>query len=748
MIEKETNHSENNAKANSLPQKLSEVYGNAFLYESYSKHHSKKPSGFFTQLAQSALRNSRWIIFLIVLLLGTAFWMSVITPPIYQATAVLEFAIPYANEPSDDKTSSNGDYSINYISLFLQNFKSGNLAKALEQTLDPKMIGSLASKNDHLVLIRIQNTFSELLQQSVHKHFTNEATQFDALEKLTSALEVRQLPNSNLIEISVYGFDSKVASDTANKAAFAAVELIQEREYAANETMSAFYEKRMIEAKSQYEISENERNFFAISNNLMSPQQRAANLQSLQEAVKVLKQKVAVAENDYRNYQQDHTKIQSTLIDGLVNQKSAFEAEYQQKSAELKPMHPDMLSLADKINAISEQIVLQKSEHEGVLRRNYQQQNFLMNKAIEQLRQFESAAINFSPLDQKYRTLTQKAELARAMYDSLRHRYEHLKLTSNNSNRVMINQSIPSLTPLKTFKLVLSEYLLVSAVIGLVGALLIALLSIYHSRIHYSRRDIEDEHGIPVIATIPHAPGVKTVEQAFKFLASKLNEGLTGAYRIAANALYFSNEAGISRVFGITSADNHEGKTITACALAIEYAASGQRVLLVDMNLRNPMLHRLFNVENHHGLTNILIGNEAPINVTHETAFSNLYLICSGPTPANPMQLLANEKLTDFIEMAKQKFDMIILDCPAINIMDEMLLVGTTIDNLLICMRSAVTKKTSIRKAIKKMLGIKRVPTGFILTDQPGSFYTKFSFKNKKNMQNFLANSPGSLLSK
>jgi hypothetical protein len=52
------------------------------------------------------------------------------------------------------------------------------------------------------------------------------------------------------------------------------------------------------------------------------------------------------------------------------------------------------------------------------------------------------------------------------------------------------------------------------------------------------------------------------------------------------------------------------------------------------------------------------------------------------------------------------------------------------------------------RKAIKKMLGIKLVPTGFILTDQPGSFYTKFSFKNKKNMQNFLANSPGSLLSK
>jgi Mrp family chromosome partitioning ATPase len=80
--------------------------------------------------------------------------------------------------------------------------------------------------------------------------------------------------------------------------------------------------------------------------------------------------------------------------------------------------------------------------------------------------------------------------------------------------------------------------------------------------------------------------------------------------------------------------------------------------------------------------------------------------------------------------------------------MDEMLLIGTVTDNLVICMRSAETTKRSIRKAIKKMLSIKRLPTGFILTDQPGSFYTKFSFKNKKSTPSLLTNSPGSLLSK
>lgn len=745
MIEKDTIHTANEAKGNTLPQKLSEVYGKSYLFENYSMHHAMKPGGFFIQFLQTALLNLRWIILLAILLLVAAFWLSTITPPIYQATAVLEVSLPYANQQSDGKTTSNDGLSKDHVGFYYQIIKNSNLAKALEQKLEPKMTNSLTGKNTNYFVNRMQNTFAELLKPSTLKDFTNDASHLDALEKLMLAIEVRQLTNSNLIEISIHGFDSSVAEDTAKKAAFAALELIQQREYTANETMSSFYAKRMAEAKSLYEIADNERRYFAVSNNLLSPEQRASKLQLLEETVRLISQKAKDAENQYRNYQQDHTKIQSAEIDTLNNQKAVLEAEYQQKSLELKSKHPDMLSLQDNLKAIDEEIALKKSEHAGVVRRNYQQQNFSMNKAIERLRQFESEAINSTPLEQEYKNLTQKAELARVVYDSLRYRYEHLKSTYNNSNLALINQTV---SPLKPFKTVMREYMLFSAVISLIGALLIILLSMYRGRTHYSRQDVEGEHGIPVIASIPHALGVKTVEQVFKLIESKLNENLILAYRNAANALYFSNEAGVPRVFGITSANDYEGKTITACALAMEYAASGQRVLLVDMHLRDPKLHKIFNVENHHGLTNILVANEAPINVTHDTAFSNLYLICSGPSPANPMQLLANDKLADFIEMAKQKFDMIILDCPAINVMDEMLLIGTVTDNLVICMRSAETTKRSIRKAIKKMLSIKRLPTGFILTDQPGSFYTKFSFKNKKSTPSLLTNSPGSLLSK
>jgi capsular exopolysaccharide synthesis family protein len=301
---------------------------------------------------------------------------------------------------------------------------------------------------------------------------------------------------------------------------------------------------------------------------------------------------------------------------------------------------------------------------------------------------------------------------------------------------------------LEPFENRLKENFIFAFFLSLLGSFIIVFVSIYRDRVYKSAQDLESDHGIPVIASIPNTAGLKTAKQIFNLMSLKPNNHLFEAYRKAANALYFSSEDGLPRVFAVTSANVNEGKTLTSFALALEYSSAGQKVLLVDVHLRDPKLHQIFNIENHHGLTNILVSDEAPINVTHDTPFSNLYLICAGPSPANPTQLLASNRLGEFLDVAKQNFDLIILDCPAINVLDEMLLVGAVADHLVICLRSEITTKISVKKAIKKILSIQRLPTGFILTDQRNSFYSKFQFKNKVNVKKISESSRASLLSK
>ena len=160
------------------------------------------------------------------------------------------------------------------------------------------------------------------------------------------------------------------------------------------------------------------------------------------------------------------------------------------------------------------------------------------------------------------------------------------------------------------------------------------------------------------------------------------------------------------KVILITSAEAGDGKSFIAANLAVAYAQENKKVLLIDCDLRRGRQHHIFNVDNPSdgGYTNLMLNYKEEMKLkdyVYKTDTPNLSLLTTGPTPPNPVELLASEANKKLISNLKKKYDLIILDCPpVVGLSDALILAGISDVNLL-TVSSKKTKMESLEQAKK-----------------------------------------------
>ncbi|WP_239645545.1 CpsD/CapB family tyrosine-protein kinase [Oenococcus oeni] len=162
-----------------------------------------------------------------------------------------------------------------------------------------------------------------------------------------------------------------------------------------------------------------------------------------------------------------------------------------------------------------------------------------------------------------------------------------------------------------------------------------------------------------------------------------------------------------------TSAEMSDGKSTTAQNLAITWAQTGKRVLLLDADFRRPTLHKTFAVPNEHGLTTVLAMHEQPASVIHSTEIPNLYVMTSGPMPPNPSELLASDKMLRVVSWMREQFDMVVIDStPLLLVTDAQALIPRADGVVLVAMldktkrRSMATAAHILKLAKANVLGV------------------------------------------
>jgi len=223
-------------------------------------------------------------------------------------------------------------------------------------------------------------------------------------------------------------------------------------------------------------------------------------------------------------------------------------------------------------------------------------------------------------------------------------------------------------------------------------------------------------------------PFKKTYDQKGSYIPiSKVepNSIISEQYRKLRTNIELSNFNQELKVIGITSTNAMEGKTITSINLAVVYAQSKKKTLLIDMDLRKPKLHRGFDLLNKVGLSDIITDNLAYSDVIQKVD-DHLFVLSAGTKLPYPSEFLTSHKLEELISKLKKEYDRIIIDTPPMTAVADASIISSLCDGMMIVIASRETDVSLTKDALKDL----RDNGAFII----GTVLTRVSRKDSRYM--------------
>ena len=186
-------------------------------------------------------------------------------------------------------------------------------------------------------------------------------------------------------------------------------------------------------------------------------------------------------------------------------------------------------------------------------------------------------------------------------------------------------------------------------------------------------------------------------------------------YRAIRTNIEYSNVDQDKKTILVTSSDKNEGKTTTVSNLAVSFANLNKKILLIDCDLRNPSIHKMFRLNNIDGLTDILAKDRAVDKCIQETELKNLYVLTAGATPPNPAEILSSEKMKNLIEDLKNMYDYIFIDTPPIGLVTDAGVLSSFTDGVVLVVKSESVEKKYLEETKKKLDAVDARILGAIL---------------------------------
>ena len=178
---------------------------------------------------------------------------------------------------------------------------------------------------------------------------------------------------------------------------------------------------------------------------------------------------------------------------------------------------------------------------------------------------------------------------------------------------------------------------------------------------------------------------------------------ISESYRGIRTSIQFSNLDKKIKVINVTSSKQGEGKTTVLANLATTFANLEKKVLILDGDLRNPTIHRMFELTNVCGLTDVLLEEKSFEECVHCTDTKNLHVLTCGAIPPNPSELLASNKMTEFVNSLKDRYDYIFIDTPAIGVVTDAGIVSTYSDGCIFVVGAKNVEIETVKISIERL---------------------------------------------
>ncbi|MBO0612193.1 polysaccharide biosynthesis tyrosine autokinase [Thiothrix fructosivorans] len=533
--------------------------------------------------------------------------------------------------------------------------------------------------------------------------------QVSAEEIFLEHLTINPVRNSRIIDIHYTATDPAMARDVVKSMTDVFVQLQQRGKQQSAEQAKHFLDKQIDAARDKLQSSEAAMIRYARAKNIVDTNSDesiiAKNLADMSKAHMAAKEKRIQTQSLYNSKGKLSGSLnvdENPLIQEHKKELGKLESTYLANLELFKPDYPSMLSLQEQINS-RKALIAKESDHISAsttnnMKASYEAAMAEESKLENEIKLLEKELLQFRDDSIGYANLKRDVDTSRSLYDGLLQRLKEISVveTAQTGSVSVVDKAIlPSRKDGPSYP----KYALLGLLSGLfLSALAVMMRETVQPKIRLTA-DLQDIGGkYQVLHSLPFSKHLRG--STAELLRKNPNPTWLDALRYLKTSLVLANNGRFPQILHLTSALPGEGKSTTAVNLALMLANTGNKVLLIDADLRKPTVHKHLELDNSYGLTHYLTGTASESPLTRVKGLRLLFVICAGPAVPDPVEALSGTHMQTLLNKSREVFDYVIIDAPPVLGMADSLLLANRADGTLLIAANNRSSKQDVRTAI------------------------------------------------
>lgn len=407
---------------------------------------------------------------------------------------------------------------------------------------------------------------------------------------------------------------------------------------------------------------------------------------------------------------------ESRVIEDVYSELVRDELELGKSVRELTPQHPKVLLLKDSIDLLRKRLQKEvdlyrhSSPRISELKRKLAALEVHKVEVEKRLKDYRNLLAQLPDVAKDLALLELKVSTRKALYAALVEYQSKVRLAKEmalSDVTVVQKAEIPEKPQIPNKRLNFAVAIFLGILVGAGLAFLIEYLDDTVS----TPDDLEHVGDVVFLGAIP-----KFSTARGNLLSTRpRTDSVFEAYRTVRNSLKFASLDSPLKSIVVTSSIESEGKSLTAANLGISLAHEGGRVIIVDADLRKPMVHTLFAVPNDIGVTSVLLGQVELPDAIVETEVEQLNVLPSGPIPSDPAKAVESRKMKELVDRLGEEYEYVLLDTPPLLYVNDALITASTTDGTVVVAESERVTRHAAASSLEMLADAKANVVGIVL---------------------------------
>jgi succinoglycan biosynthesis transport protein ExoP len=540
------------------------------------------------------------------------------------------------------------------------------------------------------------------------------------------ALNVQLIPKTQIVEVHFRSKDPTLAAEVANTVASTYIEHNFQTKYKATLQTSDWLTKQLDDLKKHAESAQETLTTYQKKTGILGTDEThniiLDKLEELNKELSAAEGDRIVKEAKYRIAMTQNPELianiaPESVLGALYKERAEIRSQYAQLTAKYGASYPRVVQLQSELDELDPSIKQEIKKVGDAVHAEYQAaaKSEEMLQATFDKQKGEAYKLNEDAI--QYAILRRDVESSRDLYEGLMKKLKEAGIMAGlkSSNINIVDQAAIPVEPVEP-NIPLNIALALMG--GLLGGVALAFIVENVDNSIRTPQDIETYCGLPSLGVIPsvaldgkngHKPLARAGERQLilPVTVEQRNSGSAEAFRALRTSLLLSSPGAPPQVILVTSAMMQEGKSFTALNLAVVLAQTGQKVLLVDSDMRRPAVHKYLGLPMNNGLSACLAGTEEPEAVTIKVEeIPGLHVVPAGHMPPYPSEMLASEAMPKLLQHWREEFRYIIVDTPPVLAVTDAVVCARIADVVVLIARSEKTGRQSLvrtRDILKKV---------------------------------------------